>query len=102
MAKLSKEELIAKVNNIVTDVDSAIELIEDIFDSMGEKTVDEAEVEALKEKNEELNYQLTDLKERYKNRFLGIPENPEEISGAGEAEDVPELETKDVIDIKEI
>jgi predicted nucleic acid-binding Zn-ribbon protein len=102
MSKLSKEELIAKVNNIVTDVDSAIELIEDISDSMDEKTVDEAEVEALKSKNEELNWQLTDLKERYKNRFLGIPENPEETSGSGENENVPELETKEVVDIKEI
>lgn len=96
--KLSKEELIAKVNTIVTDTDSAIELIEDISDSMEEKTVDETEVDALKEKVDELNYQLTDLKERYKNRFLGIPEEP----GEPEPENVPELETKDVIDIKEI
>ena len=97
--KLSKEELIAKVNAMVEDVDKSIELIEDISDSMDEKTVDQAEVEALKEKNEELNYQLTDLKERYKNRFLGIPEEPGEPE---EPENVPELETKDVIDIKEI
>lgn len=97
--KLSKEELIAKVNTNVTDTDLAIELIEDISDSMEEKTVDEAEVEALKAKNEELNYQLTDLKERYKNRFLGIPEEPGEH---GEPEKVPELETKEVVDIKEI
>lgn len=95
--KLSKEELIAKVNANVTDTDLAIELIEDISDSMEEKTVDEAEVEALKAKNEELNYQLTDLKERYKNRFLGIPEEE-----PGEPEKVPELETKEVVDIKEI
>ena len=84
---------------MVEDVDKSIELIEDISDSMDEKTVDQAEVEALKEKNEELNYQLTDLKERYKNRFLGIPEEPGEPE---EPENVPELETKDVIDIKEI
>ena len=97
--KLSKEELINKINNKIEDVDLSIELIEDISDSMDEKTVDQAEVEALKEKNEELNYQLTDLKERYKNRFLGIPEEPGEPE---EPENVPELETKDVIDIKEI
>lgn len=100
--KLSKEELIAKVNGRIEDVDLAIELIEDITDSMEEVTIDEAEVNALKEKVDELNYQLGDLKERYKNRFLGIPDNPEEPGEAGEGENVPELETKEVVDIKEI
>lgn len=98
--KLSKEELIAKVNEKIENVDLAIELIEDITDSMEEVTVDEAEAKALKDKVEELNWQLTDLKERYKNRFLGIPE--EEPGEPEEGENVPELETKDVIDIKEI
>lgn len=96
--KLSKEELIAKVNEKIENVDLAIELIEDITDSMEEVTVDEAEAKALKDKVEELNYQLVDLKEKYKNRFLGIPEETEET----EETEVPELETKEVVDIKEI
>ena len=96
--KLSKEELIAKVNERIENVDLAIELIEDITDSMTEVSVDEAEAKALKDKVEELNYQLVDLKEKYKNRFLGIPEASEET----EETEVPELETKEVVDIKEI
>lgn len=97
MAKLSKEELIAKVNEKIENVDLAIELIEDITDSF-----ELADTSELDNKISELTDELSNLKEKYKNRFLGIPENPEETSGAGEPENVPELETKDVIDIKEI
>ena len=97
MAKLSKEELITKVNEKIENVDLAIELIEDITDSF-----ELADTSELDNKISELTDELSNLKEKYKNRFLGIPENPEESEGAGEAEDVPELETKDVIDIKEI
>lgn len=95
--KLSKEELMAKVNEKVENVDLAIELIEDITDSF-----ELADTSELDNKISELTDELSNLKEKYKNRFLGIPENPEETSGAGEAEDVPELETKEVVDIKEI
>ena len=97
MAKLSKEELIAKVNEKIENVDLAIELIEDITDSF-----ELADTSELDNKISELTEELSNLKEKYKNRFLGIPENPEETSGAGETEDVPELETKEVVDIKEI
>ena len=97
MAKLSKEELIAKVNEKIENVDLAIELIEDITDSF-----ELADTSELDNKISELTEELSNLKEKYKNRFLGIPENPTEASGAGEGENVPELETKDVIDIKEI
>lgn len=95
--KLSKEELIAKVNEKVENVDLAIELIEDITDSF-----ELADTSELDNKISELTDELSNLKEKYKNRFLGIPENPGELNGAGEAEDVPELETKEVVDIKEI
>lgn len=94
--KYSKEDLIAKVNDKIEDVDLAIELIEDITDSMEEKTVDQAEVDALKTKVDELNWQLSDVKEKYKQRFLGVTEEDPE------KDPVPELEAKDVIDIKEI
>jgi hypothetical protein len=95
--KLSKEELIAKVNEKIENVDLAIELIEDITDSF-----ELADTSELDNKISELTEELSNLKEKYKNRFLGIPENPGETSGAGEGEKVPELETKDVVDIKEI
>lgn len=94
MAKLSKEELIAKVNEKIENVDLAIELIEDITDSF-----ELADTSELDNKISELTEELSNLKEKYKNRFLGIPEAPEtEETG----DEVPELETKEVVDIKEI
>lgn len=92
--KLSKEELIAKVNEKVENVDLAIELIEDITDSF-----ELADTSELDNKISELTEELSNLKEKYKNRFLGIPEEPGEPE---EGENVPELETKEVVDIKEI
>lgn len=92
--KLSKEELIAKVNEKVENVDLAIELIEDITDSF-----ELADTSELDNKISELTEELSNLKEKYKNRFLGIPEEPGEPE---EDENVPELETKEVVDIKEI
>ena len=92
--KLSKEELIAKVNEKVENVDLAIELIEDITDSF-----ELADTSELDTKITELTEELSNLKEKYKNRFLGIPEEPGEPE---EPENVPELETKEVVDIKEI
>lgn len=92
--KLSKEELIAKVNEKIENVDLAIELIEDITDSF--ELADTSELDA---KITELTEELLNLKEKYKNRFLGIPEEPGEPE---EDENVPELETKEVVDIKEI
>lgn len=92
MAKLSKEELIAKVNEKIENVDLAIELIEDITDSF--ELADTSELDG---KITELTEELSNLKEKYKNRFLGIPEAPEETG-----DEVPELETKEVVDIKEI
>jgi len=90
--KLSKEELKAKISEKVTDPELSIELLEDVEDSFVEGEVDNTELEDLKEK-------YSNLQERYKNRFLGIPE---ESGESEEKKDVPELETKDVIDIKEI
>lgn len=95
MAKLSKEELIAKVNEKNENVDLAIELIEDITDSF--ELADTSELDG---KITELTEELSNLKEKYKNRFLGIPEAPEETESSGD--EVPELETKEVVDIKEI
>lgn len=95
--KLSKDELISKVNEKIENVDTAIELIEDITDSF--EAGEPVDTSALDAEIEDLKSQLGDLKERYKNRFLGIPEEPGEPE---EPENVPELETKEVVDIKEI
>ena len=90
--KLSKEELKAKVNELVTDNDIAIQLLEDIEDSMEEGEVDTAKID-------ELQAKLDDLQEKYKQRFL----KGDDKKDAEEKKDVDEeLEEKEVIDIKEI
>lgn len=90
--KLSKEELKAKISEKVTDPELSIELLEDVEDSFTEEgEVDNIELEDLREK-------YSNLQERYKARFLSGSEEDEEES----KEDVPELEEKEVVDIKEI
>ena len=90
--KLSKEELKAKVNELVTDNDIAIQLLEYIEDSMEVGEVDTAKID-------ELQAKLDDLQEKYKQRFL----KGDDKKDAEEKKDVDEeLEEKDVIDIKEI
>lgn len=62
--KLSKDELISKINGLEIDDNVKIELMEDVTDSM-EVTpeVDNSELEEIKTKYEE-------LKTKYKERFL--------------------------------
>ena len=86
--KLSKEELKQKVNDLVADNDIAIQLLEDIEDSMEVGEVDTTKID-------ELQAKLDDLQEKYKQRFLkGDEVKKEEVD--------EELEEKEVIDIKEI
>lgn len=87
--KLSKEELKAKVNELVTDNEIAIQLLEDIEDSMEVGEVDTAKID-------ELQAKLDDLQEKYKQRFLKGDDKKDE------EEIDEELEEKEVIDIKEI
>ena len=90
--KLSKDELKQKVNELVTDNDIAIQLLEDIEDSMEVGEVDTAKID-------ELQAKLDDLQEKYKQRFLKGDDKKDEQ----DKEDVDEeLEEKEVIDIKEI
>ena len=91
--KLSKEDLKAKVNELVTDNDIAIQLLEDIEDSMEEGEVDTAKID-------ELQAKLDDLQEKYKQRFLKGDDKKDAEDKKEEVDDG--LEEKDVIDIKEI
>lgn len=87
--KLSKDELKQKVNELVTDNDIAIQLLEYIEDSMEVGEVDTTKID-------ELQAKLDDLQEKYKQRFLKGDDKKD-------AEEVDEeLEEKEVIDIKEI
>lgn len=62
--KLSKEELISKINGLEIDDNVKIELMEDVTDSMEvAPEVDNTEIERLKAENE-------DLRTKYKERFL--------------------------------
>ena len=92
--KLSKEELKAKVDELVTDNEIAIQLLEDIEDSMEVAEVDTSKID-------ELQAKLNDLQEKYKQRFL--KGDDKEDDAEEKTEDVEdELEEKEVIDIKEI
>lgn len=90
--KLSKEELKQKVNELVTDNDIAIQLLEDIEDSMEVGEVDTAKID-------ELQAKLDDLQEKYKQRFL---KGDDKKDAEDKKEVDEELEEKEVIDIKEI
>ena len=93
--KLNKEELKKKVNEIVTDNDVAIQLLEDIEDSF-DTDVDNTKIDELQAKIDEQQSKIDELQEKYKERFLtGNKEDkkPEEDEG---------LVEKDIIDIKEI
>ena len=88
MAKLTKEELIAKVNEKLADNgELAVELMEDITDSFD---ADTSELDALKVKYDE-------LLNRYKERFVSGEDIPE-------VEKEPEVvdEEEKVIDVQEI
>lgn len=89
--KMSKEDLVKKVNDKVMDEDVKIELMEDITDSFDENTSieDSQRVTELEEK-----YKI--LQEKYKERFLNGEEKKD-----NKKED-EELEEKEIIDIKEI
>ena len=97
--KLNKEDLKKKVNEIVTDNDVAIQLLEDIEDSF-DAEVDNTKIDELQAKIDEQQSKIDELQEKYKQRFL---KGDEDKKDAEEKKDVDEeLEEKEVIDIKEI
>ena len=90
MAKLTKEELIAKVNEKLADNgELAVELMEDITDSFSD--VD------LSGYVEKVVYD--ELLEKYKNRFLSPEEVKEEVI---DEEEKVESEEDNVVDVEEI
>lgn len=94
MAKLSKDELLKKITEKVTDEDLVIELMEDISDSLDVSYEEEKKV--LEDKINDLELKLEDLKTKYKERFLK-GEVMEEVK-----EEIDEPKEEEVIDIKEI
>lgn len=93
MAKLTKEELIAKINDKLSDnSELAVELMEDITDSF--ETIDASEYE---KQIEEEKAKYEDLLQRYKDRFVSaeVIEEKEEV-------EEPAQEDAEVIDVKDI
>lgn len=89
--KLSKEELKAKVNEMVTDTELAIQLLEDIEDSFEAGNSDE-----MQGKIDEIQAKYDELLQKYKDRFLNG-----EVEVKEDEED-EELTEEEVIDVKEI
>jgi len=89
MAKLSKEELIAKINEKLSDnSELAVELMEDVTDSIEDAPV-----------TNEYEEKYNELLERYKSRFVA-PEVAEEIT---KDEDVDTMNEEDkIIDVENI
>lgn len=99
--KLNKEELKKKVNEIVTDNDVAIQLLEDIEDSFDESAeVDNSKIDELQAKIDEQQSKIDELQEKYKERFL--TGDKEEKTEDKKPEEDDGLEEKNIIDIKEI
>lgn len=100
MAKLTKDELIQKIDSLSLTDDEKISLMEDITDSM--EVVDNSELEEVKANLEKALSDVEDLKAKYKARFLSgevkIEDRPEEEV----VEEVKEEEEPEVIDVKDI
>ena len=90
--KLSKDELISKINGLEIDDNVKIELMEDVTDSMEvAPEVDNSEIERLKAENE-------DLRAKYKERFLKSDDKEDKE----EKVDDEEMKEEEVVDVKEI
>lgn len=100
MAKLSKEELKAKINEFDISDDLKIELFEDIEDSMD--VADTTELDNAKAELEKALADLEDIKTKYKERFL----SKEKVEEIAKDEDISEVEESteegEVIDVKDI
>lgn len=95
MAKLSREELSSRINDLEIDDNVKISLMEDITDSISDE--ESEELANIKAEMENVKSEYEALKEKYKARFLKATESEEDSK-----EDTEELEEKEVIDIKEI
>ena len=92
--KLSKKDLLKKINEKITDVDLATELIEDVEDSF-----EGADTTELEQQIEDLQTKNAELKQKYKDRFLkgndgDIDPNKKNPTNEDEDEDEPEQHKK--------
>lgn len=101
MARLSREELLNKIDSLSITDDEKISLMEDISDSF--ITEDTEELNSVKAELEKALSDIEDLKAKYKARFLSgevmIEDKKEEV-----AEEIvdPEMKEEEVIDVEDI
>ena len=96
MAKLTKEELIAKIEATGMTDDEKISFMEDISDSF--EPADTTELDNLKTEFDSKVAELEALKEKYKARFLS---SDTEVVDEEEVVE-PEMEEKEYVDVKDI
>ena len=100
MAKLSKEELLNKINGFDVSDDIKIAMLEDIEDSMD--VVDTTELDNAKADLEKALADLEEMKTKYKERFLSKEEVEEIAKDEDTSEVEEETEEEQVIDVKDI
>lgn len=98
--KLEKKELMKRVSDLIEDEETKISILEDLEDSIQENGTTEQIMSEEKRNYEDLKWKYEDLRAKYKERFLKGNEK-EEIKETDEKEN-PEMEEKEIIDIKEI
>ena len=98
MAKLTKDEIKQKISEKIVDNDDlVIELLEDIEDSFDVSSDLESQIENLRQELETRNDEVSSLKKKYKERFLGG------ITNTNEKIDVtPDLTEEQYIDVRSI
>lgn len=92
MAKLTKDELLAKINEKLSDnSELAVELMEDISDSF------DVDVSGYEQSIADANAKYEELLQRYKDRFVSaeVIEEKEEV-------EEPTEENAEVVDVKDI
>lgn len=96
--KITVSELKDRLNNIITDQEVLVSLLEDIQDSFGDNIAEENEennrIQELETELSELQTQYEELRQKYKERFLSKSQN---INKDEEEED-----EEKIIDVKEI
>ena len=100
MAKLSKEELLNKIDSLSISDDEKISLMEDISDSMIPE--DSTELDQVKSELEKALSDVEDLKAKYKARFLSGEVMVEEKKEEKEEVVDPEMKEEEVIDVEDI
>lgn len=97
MAKLTKDELINRIDNLPIDDELKISLMEDVTDSVDGEVIS-AEERVKIDGYDDMKYKYEEIVRKYKERFTsGVDKKEDIIEDAGD-----DLEEKEVIDIKEI